>query len=350
MPNASAAMPITKATANVARAVVLTTGNVRTRTKRSPVSYDSDVTRRRQLALAFACACVCDCSVERLGSSESAVKVCGQTTVKGIDVYHGDNGGNAIDWNAVKTAGIDFAFAKATESTNFKDSAFAANWSGMKSAGLVRGAYHFFHADVDPAAQANYFLATVGALSPGDLLVLDLETTNGQTQATIAANAKTFLDTVKKASGVVPLLYTSPAFLTTFSGLGGYPLWVANYGVSCPDVPAAWTTYMFWQSSSTGSLPPITGALDLDSFNGTLAELHALGEPASDAGSDAQPQDAAQDASAPDTGSDASTPPPPLSEGCTIGVPERSRGGAFMLALALLAVGRRRRIARESIG
>jgi len=228
--------------------------------------------------VAFIALSACGTSPEDIGSSRAAVTVCGQTTIKGIDVYHGDNGGAAIDWSAVKTAGIDFAFAKATESTNFTDPMFSTNWSGMQSAGIVRGAYHFFHADVDPVMQANYFLSVVGTVSPGDLLVLDLETTNGQTQATIASNAATFLSTVETATGVTPFLYTSPLFLSDFTALAAYPLWVANYGVSCPDVPAAWTTYTFWQSTGRGSLSPtITGALDLDTFNGTLAELQALG-------------------------------------------------------------------------
>ncbi len=220
-------------------------------------------------SLAFACSS----SSEDLGSSGEQVTVCGQTTVKGVDVYHGDNGGAAIDWSKVKAAGISFAFAKATESTNFTDPMFATNWAGMKSAGIVRGAYHFFHSDVDPTQQATFFLGAVGSLEQGDLLVLDLETTNNQTQATVLANATTFMAAVKKQSGVTPVLYTSPAFLTSFGSLGQYPLWVANYGVSCPTVPSAWKSYEFWQSTGSGSLSALSGAVDLDTFNGSLSDL-----------------------------------------------------------------------------
>jgi lysozyme len=232
----------------------------------------------------------CSSSTEDLGSTDEQITVCGQTTVKGVDVYHGDNGGSAIDWAKVKAAGISFAFAKATESTNFTDSMFATNWSGMKTAGIVRGAYHFFHADVDPTAQATFFLSTVGTLQKGDLLVLDLETTNNQSQATVLANAETFMAAVKSKSGVTPILYTSPAFLSSFGTLGQYPLWVANYGVSCPTVPSAWKSYTFWQSTGTGSLSALSGAVDLDTFNGSLSELTSFADgtwPASDAGTTA---------------------------------------------------------------
>lgn len=215
---------------------------------------------------------------EATGTTASASTVCGQTSVKGIDVYHGDNGGAAIDWTKVKAGGASFAFAKATQSTNFIDPMFSKNWSGMKAAGLVRGAYHFFDPATDPTAQAKYFLATVGSVSPGDLLVLDFETANGESDATLAAAANTFLSAVKKSTGLTPFLYTSPDFLSSYGSLGAYPLWVANYGVSCPDVPSAWKTYTFWQSSGSGSAAGISGQCDVDTFNGTLAELQELGK------------------------------------------------------------------------
>jgi lysozyme len=303
--------------------------------------------------------CALDTS-EDVGSNESAVVVCGQTTVKGIDVYHGDNGGKPINWPAVKGAGISFAFAKATESTNFTDSAFATNWPEMKAAGLVRGAYHFFHSDVDPVAQANFFLATVGKVSKGDLLVLDLEQTNGQTQTTVSSRAATFLATVKSATGVTPLLYTSPAFLSSFAAFGAYPLWVANYGVNCPNVPSPWSTYTFWQSTGTGSLSVISGAVDLDTFNGTLAQLQAFADGTSssdggtmDAGStDAGATEAATgsepnpDGGAPDSGANAAL----ATDGgcaCTVG-PRDARGSsqgavAALVGIALLGLRRARR-------
>lgn len=258
--------------------------------------------RRWLLALVVLTGCSAG---EETGSSGAAVTVCGTTTVKGIDVYHGDNGGVAIDWNNVKSDGISFAFAKATESTNFTDPMFATNWAGMKAAGLVRGAYHFFHADVDGALQASFFLSTVGTLEPGDLVALDLETANNQSQATIVSRAEAFLSAVQKATGTTPLLYVSPAFLSSYTGFGSYYLWIANYGVSCPDVPSAWSTYTFWQSTGSGSLSALSGSVDLDSFNGTLTQLESLGAPSPGMDAGAPPPDAG--APPVEAGADAST-------------------------------------------
>jgi MYXO-CTERM domain-containing protein len=309
---------------------------------------DNDLVKR--LAL-FALAFVCSCSSDEIGTSESAVKVCGQTTVKGIDVYHFDNGAKPIDWTAVKAAGASFAFVKATESTNFTDLSFSINWSGLKAAGMYRGAYHFFHSDVDPAAQATYFLSVVGKVEAGDMLVLDLESANGQSQATILANAITFMKNVESASGTKPILYTSPAFLSNFGGLGAYPLWVANYGVSCPDVPAAWKTYEFWQSTGTGSFPPLTGAVDLDTFNGTLADLQtfAFGTSATDGGTDASGGDASSSSDATPPPSDAAKSSDAGGEGeeptsgCNCNASSASANDAWLVALVIAAETSRRR-------
>ncbi|MBV8795476.1 MAG: glycosyl hydrolase family 25, partial [Hyphomicrobiales bacterium] len=62
--------------------------------------------------------------------------------IHGIDVskFQGD-----IDWNAVASSGVKFAWIKATEGGNRADARFQANWSGAKSAGVPHGAYHFVY-------------------------------------------------------------------------------------------------------------------------------------------------------------------------------------------------------------
>ena len=77
--------------------------------------------------------------------------------VEGIDVSWYQK---KIDWKQVATSKV-FAFIKATEGTNLEDKSFASNWSGAQNAGLLRGAYHFFHPSVDPIDQAEFFLSTV---------------------------------------------------------------------------------------------------------------------------------------------------------------------------------------------
>ena len=96
------------------------------------------------------------------------------------------------------------------------------------------------------------------------------------------------------------MIYSAPGFwdaLPTTTQFGGDVLWVANWEVSCPDTPTPWTAWQFWQYADNGTVPGITGAVDLDKFNGSLAQL---GEPGGeDGGVDAgRPGDAGEVADA----------------------------------------------------
>lgn len=233
----------------------------------------------------------CGAPGEPLGTAEEPIKVCaGATTLEGIDVSHYDG---AVDWAQVKASGRAFAFVKATEGTTYVDPRFAANWAAMKQHGIVRSAYHFFHANKDPIAEADHFLQVMGPLETGDLPpTLDLEVDDGQSGAVVAANTVKWLDHVAAATGMTPILYTSPSFVT---GTLGSPvgldskalLWIANWQVTCPDVPAPFTTWPFWQYDSMGTVPGISGSnnVDLDVFNGGATQLAALTKGASSSSS-----------------------------------------------------------------
>jgi lysozyme len=218
-----------------------------------------------------------------LGATREALMVCaGPKTLKGIDISHYDGD---IDWAKVAAAGNSFAFAKATEGTTFVDPMFSANWAAMKQSGVVRSAYHFFHANDDPIAQADFLLQTMGPLAPGDLPpTLDLEVSDGESAATITESAIAWLDHVAQATGKKPILYTSKRVVTEYlgnaMGLDQHAvLWDANWDVSCPDLPDTYATWTFWQNTDAGTVPGISGTnnVDLDVYNGDLADLQALG-------------------------------------------------------------------------
>lgn len=198
-----------------------------------------------------------------------------EADVEGVDVSHWQG---TIDWRAVRGAGIGFAFIKATEGGTFTDPAFAANWSAAGAAGVRRGAYHYFRPSVDAAAQAQNFLRVV-QLGPGDLpAVLDVETSEGVASDALIRAVRTWLETVERATGKRPIVYTYPDFWNRGVGgaVGTYPLWIATYGRDAPIVPAGWSEWTFWQYSSTGRVPGIAGDVDLDRFAGGEARLAAL--------------------------------------------------------------------------
>jgi lysozyme len=232
--------------------------------------------------LAAACACAEASSPAPqpcLASQRQAVtQVCpGGSVVSGLDVssYTGP-----VDWPRVRAAGHAFAFARVSDGTAHLDSRFAGHWRGLRQAGLVRGAYQFFRPAQDPKAQAALLLerlAAAGGLAPGDLPpVLDLEVTDGLSDAAVRAAAQAWLDAVEAATGRPPLLYTA-AFMAPVlgGGFGRYPLWVANFDAPCPALPDAWVAWRFWQHTSAGSSPGVAGEVDLDVFDGAREELQA---------------------------------------------------------------------------
>jgi GH25 family lysozyme M1 (1,4-beta-N-acetylmuramidase)/acylphosphatase len=201
-------------------------------------------------------------------------------TVKGVDVsyYQGH-----VDWQKVKAHGIAFAVARVADGPSFVDPQFGANWSGMKAAGVVRGTYQFFRPGHDPIVQADLLIKQInahGGLHDGDLPpALDIEVQDGVSDATLRSRALAWLEHVEAAFKRTPLVYTSPGFwdgLAADKTFAKYTLWVANWQTSCPTMPNSWSHWKFWQDADNGSVPGISGHVDTDKFNGTLADLKAF--------------------------------------------------------------------------
>jgi GH25 family lysozyme M1 (1,4-beta-N-acetylmuramidase) len=204
----------------------------------------------------------------------------GAATVNGIDVSEFQR---SVDWSAVKGAGYDFAIARVSDGTSHLDGTFDGNWSGIASAGLLRGAYQFFEPGEDAVAQANLVVQKVGRLGPGDLpVMLDMEVTGGRSGSAITASIHQWVDTIQAGTGKTPFIYTGAYFWDGSVGSADFAnlaLDVAWYGTRCPGVPNAWGSngWTFHQYSSSGQVPGVSAnPTDLDVFNGTLAQLQTF--------------------------------------------------------------------------
>ncbi|MFD3260829.1 glycoside hydrolase family 25 protein [Paenibacillus lentus] len=210
-----------------------------------------------------------------------------QGNAQGIDVSHWQG---QIDWKRVAADGISFAFIKATQ--NSIDKRFLENARGAKAAGLLIGAYHYLDnkvttADAAKAAARSFYNAIQSAGVRFDLPpVLDYESKSGSLSAAGATTvAKVFLEELERLTGITPILYTYPAFIGNFSGLTKYPLWIARYSTQTPADASGWKRWEFWQYSDGkdgGYLPSgsrkvngINGVVDLNEYDGTVAELRA---------------------------------------------------------------------------
>ena len=192
---------------------------------------------------------------------------------EGIDVSHWQ--GN-IDWPTVKASGKKFVIAKATEGIGHKDDKYERNKTGARAQGLKFGAYHFAQPVNDPIREADWFVDNSGYVRGMLIPTLDLERTGGRSATGLTNWTKAWLGRVYERLGVRAMIYAAPSFWRTnlndtrwFADNGYAILWVAHWGVSSPSVPASnWggRSWTFWQYTSNGSVPGISGRVDLNRF------------------------------------------------------------------------------------
>jgi len=206
--------------------------------------------------------------------------VCPGTTIqRGLDVsyYQG-----TINWSSVKSAGKQFVFIRVSDGTGFVDPNFGTYWAGAKAVGLTVGAYQYFRPSGDPIAQADLMVNKIqaaGYASTDIPPVIDVETTEGLSASTVLSRVNSWLSRVQSRTGRQPVLYTSPGFWNSIGAPQPTPLpylWVANWGVSCPTLPAPWGRLRFWQYTDTGTVSGVSGSVDLDEYNGSLTEMRSL--------------------------------------------------------------------------
>lgn len=170
---------------------------------------------------------------------------------------------------------ISFGLVKATESLDWDEPSFDANWAEMEKSGLQRNAYHVGHPQQDPALQAAFFTRVVraGGLKRGDMFVLDLEPSvlADLDPVQVSFWAYVFCREVNRMNpGHRILVYADPDLAERgyCAKLGSWGLWVADWGVPEPVCRGPWKTFRFWQYAGAGNV-------DHDLWNGSETELLA---------------------------------------------------------------------------
>lgn len=220
----------------------------------------------------------------------------------GVDVSRFDG---KIDWERAADAGVDFAFVQASRGNGSDctvkpercgaDRHYETNYREAGRAGVRVGAYHrafmgggsLSGARRDARHEAALFVGQVGRLRAGDLLpVLDVETPFGGLRGrTLRAWLYAWLAEVEDGLGVRPMIYTNVSSWAATGDRGafaraGYRLWVANWGVRSPAVPAggwAGQGWSVWQYTNAGQVPGIEGRTDLDRYGVPVGEISVAG-------------------------------------------------------------------------
>jgi lysozyme len=195
--------------------------------------------------------------------------------VRGVDVSHHQG---PIDWARVRGSGKAFAFIKATEGADFRDTRFSENWREARAQGLVTGAYHFFTFCSPGVAQAENFLAVAPLDAPVLPLAVDVEFTGNcvgwESVEEIRRELQAFVGRVQARVGQSPLLYTTEEVRLELIPveLHEHPYWLRSLW----GEPGGAARLQFWQYSDTGKVPGITGEVDLNVFMGALPAWQVL--------------------------------------------------------------------------
>lgn len=196
--------------------------------------------------------------------------------VRGVDVsYYQGN----VDWDALVSQGITFAFMKATEGVDHCDTQFLQNWESAKDAPIYVGAYHFFRFEDSGAAQAENFIRTVPVTENTLPPVIDVELypslETEPDRETTQENLQEMLDLLEEHYGVKPILYAAPNTYRNYVKYfaDDYPIWLSNYYY---EPYSDWT---FWQYTDSGMLEGYDGYqthIDLNVYRGSLEEFREM--------------------------------------------------------------------------
>lgn len=185
--------------------------------------------------------------------------------MRGIDVSKFQG---AINWPAVKAAGIEFVIIRAGygRETWQKDAYFERNYTGAKAAGLHVGAYWYSYADTidDAKKEVAACLKVIKGKEFDFPIYFDLEENKqlAKGAAFCSGLVRAFCSELEKA-GYFAGLYMSRYHLQQSiepETAKRYALWVAEYGNGLHYTGK----YGIWQYSDAGRVVGIIGNVDMD--------------------------------------------------------------------------------------
>lgn len=233
--------------------------------------------------------------------------------ILGIDVSHWQH---IINFELLKSVGIEFCICKATQGDYAVDGTFTRHLSGAKGAGMIGGAYHWADPMRPDEAQADLFLEVIRG-RPVDFAMVDVEqfwqdwaeyraknVTKFISPERINQNAKAVISRVNKTISPT-VLYSRYSFIVDHAR--GMLEWIRDWPMNWAQYPRAgdrvsveWADFIanylpaveklklppgvkdwhFWQFTGDKFLLPGVydaygkpSALDVIYFNGTCEEL-----------------------------------------------------------------------------
>lgn len=197
--------------------------------------------------------------------------------VQGIDVSHHQQ---KINWGKLDKRFVQFAFIKATEGGNHKDSMFQENWREAIHHNIPVAAYHFFTFCKDGEEQARNYIHYVPKDSIDLPPIIDLEyagncTIENRKEDLIAEIVK-YMEIIEDHYQRKVLIYTTNKFYKNYLmyQFPDNPIWIRDI-LSEPNLPDR-RGWLFWQFTNKGKLEGIDTPVDLNTFNGSPEDFRKL--------------------------------------------------------------------------
>lgn len=178
-----------------------------------------------------------------------------------------------IDYNQVKSSGVDVVYIKASQGDNIKDPYFDINYENAKANNLKVGFYHFLTATTleEAERQATFFASVISGKQSDCKLAMDYEQFNGLSNEQINQIALAFIQKVKELTEKQVIIYSDlyNSERTFNSELASQnELWIAYYGnyMNLENVNSKWNTFIGVQYTDRGNIGGINGNVDRDLF------------------------------------------------------------------------------------
>jgi lysozyme len=239
---------------------------------------------------------------------------------------------SAVNFETMVAAGSKFCYAKASQQS--VDPRFKEYWAAMKTAKILRGAYHYLDWRISVDYQIRMFVAALGGdlgelppvldleMNPAPLMteltlspeqsfgmnrqykmnpmlspdgMLSLESADGMNYSLnkreVQGRVWQFLDGVEKLTGRIPMIYSGYYYwnqwMTPDPAWKRYPFWLAwyntedyiHYKTGGTGAPLPWTNWTMWQYDGNGNGPMYGSqglSMDMNKFNGDTVALYTF--------------------------------------------------------------------------
>ena len=163
---------------------------------------------------------------------------------------------------------------------------FVENYTAAKAKGIQVSAYQWLYpgnkVSVRKQAETLTGLLNQYPVDFGPFIDFEWTTYGGQPANPNASDLYGMLEYFNELNGWYPGIYTAKGYWDRYGNKETYwrdkILWIANYDVLSPAIPAPWTTWILWQYTPSGPAeeygvdPEFQKGIDLNRFNGTREE------------------------------------------------------------------------------